>query len=247
MCWENTIMRRLLWALFLITALLAIAVEAQETSELKTQKEKISYALGMQMGADFHKQGLDLDLASLLKGLDASYHGGKTLLTEDEMRAVIASAKEEYRKKQAALREEQGEANLKAGEQFLADNKSKEGVVTLPTGLEYKVIQQGQGNAPKTHQHVVCNYRGTLIDGTEFDSSSKHNGPATFPMRGVIEGWREALLMMREGAKWQLFVPPQLAYGKAGIPSMNVPPNATLIYELELIAVKESDEERDRE
>jgi len=230
------------------TLLLTVAVAAQDAPDLKSQKEKFSYALGMQMGGDFRKQSLDLDLTTFAKGLAESFNGSKTMLTEDEMRAVLANAKEEYQKKQSALREEQAEATLKEGERFLAENKSKEGVVTLPTGLQYKILKQGKGERAAMKDHVVCNYRGMLLDGTEFDNSAKHNGPSTFPVRGVIKGWEEALLMMPEGSKWQLFVPPQLAYGKAGAPSLKVPPNATLIFELELVDVKEGDAEaRDRE
>ncbi len=240
-------MQRRTWIIALAVALLTLAVAAQDAS-VKTQKEKFSYALGMQMGADFRKQVLDLDLATFTKALAESFNGGKTMLTEEEMRTILADAKEEYQKKQAALREEQAEAIVQEGEKFLAENKNKEGVVTLPTGLQYKILKQGKGEKPETHEHVVCNYRGTLLDGTEFDSSTKHDGPVTFPLRGVIKGWEQALLMMPEGSKWQLFVPPQLAYGKAGAPSMKVPPNATLIFDLELVDVKEGGaEERDRE
>jgi FKBP-type peptidyl-prolyl cis-trans isomerase len=235
------------WILALGSALLTVAAMAQDDSSLKTEKEKVSYALGMQMGADFRKQTLDLDLAAFNKGLAESFNGGKTLLTNEEMRTILANAKEEYKKKQAALREEKAEANLKEGEKFLAENKNKEGVVTLPTGLQYKILKEGIGDRPLINEHVVCNYRGMLIDGTEFDNSSRHDGPATFPMRGVLEGWKEALLMMRVGSKWQLFVPADMAYGKGGAPSMNVPPNATLIFELELVAVKDIEDRRDRD
>lgn len=235
------------WILALGAAFVAVAVAAQDAPVLNTEKEKVSYALGMQMGADFRKQALDLDLTTFSKGLAESFNGAKTMLTEEEMRTVLANAKEEYQKKQAALREQKAEATLQEGEKFLAENKNKEGVVTLPTGLQYKILKQGKGETPKRKDHVVCNYRGMLFDGTEFDNSDKHNGPSTFPVRGVIRGWEQALLMMPEGSKWQLFVPPQLAYGKAGAPSMKVPPNATLIFELELLDVKEGGEERDRE
>jgi FKBP-type peptidyl-prolyl cis-trans isomerase len=235
------------WVFTIGVAFVTVALAAQDASELKSSKEKISYALGMQMGSDLHKQTLDLDLATLMKGLEESYNGTKTLLTEDEMHAVLADAKAEYQKKQAALREEKAEENLKKGETFLAENKNKEGVVALPTGLQYKVLEQGSGSVPALHDHVVCSYRGMLLDGTEFDDSSRHNGPSTFPVKGVIRGWEQALLMMPEGSKWQLFVPPDLGYGKMGAPSMNVPPNATLIYELELLDVKKDEERRDRE
>lgn len=235
------------WILALAVAFLTGAIAAQDAADLKTQKEKFSYALGMQMGADFRKQNLDLDAATFAKALAESFSGAKTMLTEEEMRAVLANAKEEYQKKQAALREEKAEAMLREGEKFLAENKNKEGVVTLPTGLQYKILTQGKGDKPEINDKVVCNYRGTLLDGTEFDSSAKHNGPGIFPVRGVIKGWQQALLMMPAGSKWQLFVPPHLAYGHDGGGHM-VPPNATLIFDLELVSVKESEgDERDRE
>jgi FKBP-type peptidyl-prolyl cis-trans isomerase FklB len=219
------------WTLALGLAFLTAAAAAQDTSSFSTPKEKVSYALGMQIGSGFRKQGLDLDAASVGKGLADAFSGGKTLLTEDEMRAVLSSAQEEYRKKQAALREEKAQAMLREGEKFLAENKNK----------------QGKGDKPEIDEKVVCNYRGTLLDGTEFDSSAKHNGPATFPVRGVIKGWTEALQMMPAGSKWQLFVPSHLAYGKDGAGQM-VPPNATLIFEVELLSVNEREEhDRDRE
>jgi len=240
-------MPRQKWILALGVAFLTVAVAAQDASELKTEKEKFSYALGMQMGAGFRKQVLDLDPAIFAKGLTESFNGAKTMLTEDEMRAVLVNAQEEYKKKQAALREEKAQAMLSEGEKFLAENKNKEGVVTLPSGLQYKILKQGKGEKPAIDEKVVCNYRGTLLDGTEFDSSAKHNGPATFPVRGVIRGWTEALQMMPAGSKWHLFVPPHLAYGKEGSGQM-VPPNATLIFEVELLSVKEKEgDERDRE
>jgi FKBP-type peptidyl-prolyl cis-trans isomerase FklB len=235
------------WIPALAVAFLTVAIAAQDAPNLKTEKEKFSYALGMQMGAGFRKQALDLDLDTFSKGLAESFNGAKTMLSEDEMRSVLANAQEEYKKKQAALREEKAEATLREGEKFLAENKNKEGVVTLPSGLQYKILKQGTGEKPEIDEKVVCNYRGTLLDGKEFDSSAKHNGPATFPVRGVIKGWKEALLMMPAGSKWQLFVPPDLAYGQNGAGQM-VPPNATLIFEVELVSVKEKEaEERDRE
>jgi len=236
------------WILAVGVAFLTVGLAAQDAPDLKTQKEKLSYALGMQMGADFRNQALDLDLATFAKALGEAFNGSKTRLTEEEMRAVLANSKTEYQKKQAALREEKAQATLREGAKFLAENKNKEGVVTLPSGLQYKILKQGNGDIPNFKEHVVCNYRGMLLDGTQFDNSNKHDGPSTFPMKGVIKGWTEALLRMPVGSKWQLFIPPDLAYGVAGAPSMNVPPDATLMYELELVAVKEvKAERRDRE
>ncbi len=237
------------WILVLGLALLAGPAAAQDTPTFKSQKEKFSYALGMEIGDGFRKQALDVDPESLSKGLADAFSGGKTLLTEDEMRAVLASAQEDYRKKQAALRAEKAQAALKQGEEFLEANKSKEGVVTLPSGLQYKIQKTGSGEKPELDETVVCNYRGTFLDGTEFDSSAKHNGPATFPLKGIIKGWTEALLLMPVGSKWQLFVPPQLAYGENGSGQV-IPPNSTLIFEVELLAINEKEKdapERERE
>ncbi len=237
------------WTVVLGLALLVIPAAAQDTLPFKTPKDKFSYALGMEIGDGFRKQALDLDPESLAKGLADAFSGGKTLLTEDEMRAVLTSAQEEYKKKQVALRAEKAQTALKEGEAFLAANKSKEGVVTLPSGLQYKILKAGTGEKPEIDEKVVCNYRGTLLDGTEFDSSAKHDGPATFPLKGVIKGWTEALLLMPLGSKWQLFVPPQLAYGEKGYGQV-IPPNSTLIFEVELLAIKEKEKdepERERE
>ena len=233
------------WTVVLGLALLAVPAAAQDTPTFKTPKEKFSYALGMEIGNGFRKQALDLDPDSVGKGFADAFSGGKTLLTEDEMRAVLTSAQEEYKKKQAALRAEKAQAALKQGEAFLAANKNKEGVVTLPSGLQYKILKAGTGEKPEFNETVVCNYRGTLLDGTEFDSSAKHNGPATFPLKGVIKGWAEALQLMPVGSKWQLFVPPQMAYGETGS-GLVVPPNSTLVFEVELLSIKEKGE-RDRE
>jgi len=244
---KNTFMSRQNCILALSVAFLTVSVVAQDAAELKTEKEKFSYALGMQMGAGLRKQGLDVDPAIVAKGLAESFNGAKTMMTEDEMHAVIVRAQEDYRKKQAELREEKAGAALQEGERFLAENKTKEGVVTLPSGLQYKILKPGTGEKPEIDEKVVCNYRGMLLDGTEFDSSAKHNGPSTFPVRGVIKGWEEALQMMPTGSKWQLFVPAHLAYGPLGAPQIKVPPNATLIFEMELLSVKEKDKDEERE
>ena len=235
------------WTVVFGIAIFAVAAAAQDTSQFKTPQEKISYALGMEIGNNFRKQALDVDPASVGRGLADAFAGGKTLLTEDEMRAVLASAQEEYRKKQAAVRAEKAQAALKDGEAFLAANKSKEGIITLPSGLQYKILKAGSGEKADADDTVVCNYRGTLIDGTEFDSSARHNGPATFPVKGVIRGWKEALLLMPAGSKWQLFVPSYLAYGESGAGQI-IPPNSALIFEVELLSVQENEKpERERE
>jgi FKBP-type peptidyl-prolyl cis-trans isomerase FklB len=215
----------------------APATKTQKALTLDTPKDKLSYAIGMNFGASLRKQSVEVDTNILVRGLKDSLAGGKTLLTEDESRAVVAELQAEMRKKQEEKMAQAGEANLKEGQEFLAANKSKEGVVTLPSGLQYKILQAGTGPKPTTSDSVVCNYRGTLIDGKEFDSSYKRGQPATFPVSGVIKGWTEALQLMPVGSKWQLFVPAELAYGARGA-GPGIGPNSTLIFEVELISIQ---------
>jgi FKBP-type peptidyl-prolyl cis-trans isomerase len=157
-------------------------------------------------------------------------------MSDQEMQAVLAAKAQEIRKKQAGLQAGNGEAAKKDGEAFLTANKAKDGVVTLPSGLQYKILKAGTGEKPTLDDTVVCNYKGTLINGTEFDASEKHGGPSTFPVKGVISGWTEALQLMPVGSKWQLFVPSNLAYGANG--PGGIGPNATLIFEVELVSIQ---------
>ncbi len=190
-----------------------------------------------------HKQSVPVDPNIMARGLKDALAGGKTLLTEEEARAAITAVQNDMREKQQAKMQVAGDANKKEGEAFLADNKSKEGVVALPSGLQYKVLKEGNGPKPTATDSVVCNYRGTLINGTEFDSSTKHGGPATFPVNGVIKGWTEALQLMPVGSKWQLFVPSDLAYAERGA-GADIGPNATLIFEVELVSIQNKSEEK---
>ena len=217
--------------------------KTQTPLALKTQKDKFSYALGMNLGANLHKQSVPVDPNIMARGLRDALAGGKTLMTEEEARAAITAVQNDMREKQQAKMQVAGDANKKEGEAFLADNKSKEGVVALPSGLQYKVLKEGNGPKPTATDSVVCNYRGTLINGTEFDSSTKHGGPATFPVNGVIKGWTEALQLMPVGAKWQLFVPSDLAYAERGAGG-DIGPNATLIFEVELVSIQNKSEEK---
>jgi FKBP-type peptidyl-prolyl cis-trans isomerase FklB len=221
-----------------IGLLASFAAAAQDAPELKTDKDKFSYALGMNFGENFRKQGLDLDPAVFAKAFAESFGGGKTAITDEEMQAVLKAAAQEIRAKQAAQQAEKSAAAQKEGEAFLAANKTKEGVVALPSGLQYKILKAGTGEKPAPDDTVVCNYKGTLIDGTEFDASEKHGGPATFPVKGVIAGWTEALQLMPVGSKWQLFVPSNLAYGAQG--PGDIGPNATLIFEVELVSIQKA-------
>jgi FKBP-type peptidyl-prolyl cis-trans isomerase FklB len=194
---------------------------------LKTPKDKASYAIGMNIGKSMHKDSVDIDLSILMRGIKDSMTGGKTLLTDDEAKAALTALQADMIKKMQAK-----------GETFLAENKTKEGVVTLPSGLQYKILTEGTGPKPTAADTVVCNYRGTLIDNTEFDSSAKHGGPATFPVSGVIKGWTEALQLMPVGSKWQLFVPSELGYGARGGPGGAIGPYSALIFEVELLSIQ---------
>ena len=204
---------------------------------LKTPKDKASYAIGMNIGKSIHKDGVDIDLSILMRAMKDAMGGGKTLMTDDEAKAALVALQADLRKKQEEKTLVQAESNKKAGEAFLADNKTKDGLVTLPSGLQYKILKEGTGPKPTAADTVVCNYKGTLIDSTEFDSSSKHGGPATFPVSGVIKGWTEALQLMPVGSKWQLFIPSDLAYGAQGRPPV-IGPNATLVFEIELMSIQ---------
>jgi FKBP-type peptidyl-prolyl cis-trans isomerase FklB len=205
---------------------------------LKTQKDKASYAIGLNIGKSMHKDSVEVDTSILLRGLKDGLAGSKPLLTDDEARAAMVTLQTDLRKKQEEKMLMQGEANKKDGEAFLAENKTKDGVVTLPSGLQYKILKEGTGPKPTATDTVVCNYKGTLLDNTEFDSSYKRGQPATFPVGGVIKGWTEALQLMPVGSKWQLFIPSELAYGARGGPGGGIGPNATLVFEVELMSVQ---------
>jgi FKBP-type peptidyl-prolyl cis-trans isomerase FklB len=204
---------------------------------LKTPKDKASYAIGMNIGKGLHKDSVDVDPAILLRGLKDGMAGGKTLLTDDEAKSAMVAIQADLRKKQEAKMAIVGDANKKEGDDFLAANKTKEGVVTLPSGLQYKILKEGTGPKPSASDSVVCNYKGTLIDNTEFDSSYKRGQPATFPVGQVIKGWTEVLQLMPVGSKWQVFVPSDLAYGPRA-PGGAIGPNATLIFEIELLSIQ---------
>ena len=204
---------------------------------LKTPKEKTSYAIVLNIGKSLKKDSLDVDPNILARGLRDALAGGKTLLTDDEAKAAILALQGDLRKKMDAKMQADGSVNKKAGEEFLSANKTKDGVVTLPSGLQYKVLKEGTGPKPTASDTVVCNYRGTLLNNTEFDSSYKRGQPATFPVGQVIKGWTEALQLMPVGSKWQLFVPASLAYGAQGA-GADIGPESTLIFEVELISIQ---------
>lgn len=222
---------------------LASQVSAEENLVLKSQKDRVSYIIGMEIGKNFKKQSIDIDPDILVKGIKDAISGGKPLLTEQEIQENMVTFQKEMMAKQEELAKKLGEKNKKEGEAFLTESKKKEGVKTLPSGLQYKVIKAGTGKKPKPTDTVTIQYRGTLIDGTEFDSSYRRGQPVSFPVTGVIPGWTEALQLMEEGAKWQLFIPPNLAYGERGA-GRDIGPNATLIFEIELISIQEKKQEK---
>lgn len=230
-------MRVFVGIMLLLSLFAAVTVYAADPS-LKTSKEKVSYAIGAQIGTDMKRQALDIDPDTLAKGVRDGFRGSKMLLTDQEMREAISGLQQQMAAKQVERMRELGAKNKQAGATFLAENRKKEGVKVLPSGLQYKVLKEGTGKTPKAEDTVTVNYRGTLIDGTEFDSSYKRGEPATFPVKGVIKGWTEALQLMKVGSKWQLFVPPELAYGEQGAGRV-IGPNATLIFEVELLGIKE--------
>lgn len=219
---------------------------ADPAPALKDQKDKVSYSIGMDIGRNIKRQNLELNVDALAAGIRDAIGGGKTALTDDEAREVMNAYRTEMQAKQQSMAKEQGDKNKKEGETFLAENLKKEGVKThtvkLPSGtnavLQYKVVTAGSGPKPSTNDTVITHYRGTLIDGTEFDSSYKRGEPATFPVTGVIKGWTEALLLMPVGSKWQLFIPSELAYGERGA-GRQIGPNATLIFDIELVGIQD--------
>ena len=224
----------------LVIGMLVLAgqVYGADDGTLKSDKDKLSYTFGANFGKSLKQQEIEINTDIFIKGMKDGLSGGKMLLTDQEMKDTMTSFQKDMAAKQAEKRKVLGEKNKKEGDAFLAANKSKEGVKTLPSGLQYKVITEGTGKSPKATDTVVTQYRGTLIDGTEFDSSYQRKSPATFKVNGVIKGWTEALQLMKEGAKWQLFVPSELAYGERGA-GPNIGPNAVLVFEIELISAKE--------
>ena len=212
---------------------------AGDKFDLKDLKGKESYSLGYQFGQSLKAQGVDIDLDIYAAGIRDSLGGKEPRMSQEEIRATVANLRQRVAAVQQKALKEQADKNYKEGEDFLIDNARKEGVKSLPSGLQYKILRPGSGRAPKAADTVTVHYRGTLIDGTEFDSSIARGQPQTFKVDGVIPGWTEALQLMKEGDKWQIFIPANLAYGEKGAPP-RIPPNSTLIFEVELISVPQS-------
>jgi FKBP-type peptidyl-prolyl cis-trans isomerase FklB len=224
-------------AVLLCTAIIVGQATSQEKTELKTEKDSVSYAIGLNIGTRLKQQSVDIDAGLVARGIKDAGSNGTRLLTEDQAESVINTLQQQIAAKQDSVKKALGMKNKLDGEAFLAENKKKEGVIVLPDGLQYKILKEGNGKKPKADETVTVNYRGTLIDGTEFDSSTKRGEPSTFRVNGIIKGWTEALQMMPVGSKWQLFIPPELAYGERGAGNL-IPPNATLIFEVELLSIK---------
>lgn len=218
--------------------LLACSANAQNTpATLKTEKDKLSYAIGMEMGKGVKAQGLDVDTGLVSQGLKDAITGGKSLMSDDELQTVISALQTQLKQKQEEAQEAVAAENKERGEAFLVENGKKAGVVTLPSGLQYKIITAGQGKKPVASDTVLCNYKGTFLDGTEFDSSAAAGKPVPFEVKSIIPGFQEALLLMPVGSKWQIFVPSNLAYGERGAGGV-IGPNATLIFDLELVSIQ---------
>ena len=232
---------RLFAVMIMLTSLAGCTPEeASSASELKldTPKNRISYTIGVNIGQDFKSQNMDVDPDLLLMGLKDTLSGKELQLTEEEMVQEIQNFQQEMQAKMAAEMEVKAAENKASGEAFLAENAKQEGVVVTESGLQYKIIEPGQGDSPGPADVATVHYRGTLIDGTQFDSSYDRGQPASFPVGGVIAGWSEALQLMKPGAKWQLFIPAELAYGERGA-GQDIGPNSTLLFDVELISVEQ--------
>ncbi|MFA6192214.1 MAG: FKBP-type peptidyl-prolyl cis-trans isomerase [Sulfurimonas sp.] len=215
-----------------------LATSAMAEGALKSQQQKAGYILGLEIGKQLIISKDDLDLEAMNLGLKDVFSGAKPKLTNEEMSKVMMSYEESRKTKEKAMLDKFMVENKKMGDAYLAANKKKEGVVTLDSGLQYKVLKSGTGKvSPKATDTVVTHYHGTLINGTVFDSSYERNEPVTFPVSGVIKGWTEALQKMKVGDKWQLAIPSHLAYGERGAPP-SITPNATLIFDVELLEIK---------
>src|SRR5216110_2708657 len=219
-------------------AILAVPAFAEDRPALKDAKDKVSYSIGLDIGMTFQKQKMEINSDVLAAGLKDGMSGAKPALTPEEVRQVMMEFSKDMREKTAAATKEAADKNSKESEKFLAENKAKPGVKTTASGLQYKIEKEGSGTPPKETDTVVVNYRGTLIDGTEFYSSYKRGEPTTFPVNRVIKGWTEALQLMKPGGKYKLFIPSNLAYGASGVGGGDIGPNATLIFEVELMSVK---------
>ena len=236
-------MKHILMTTVCLALLVTPAVPAEKKDELKTQKDKVSYLIGVDMGrkmrAEFDKQSIDVDPAVLAKGIKDALAGGNILLTDAELQEIRTALQSDIAAKNMERVKALAEKNKKDGDAFLAENRKKDGVKTTDSGLQYKVITVGTGKSPKATDKVTVNYRGTLVDGGEFDSSYKRGEPVTFSLNQVIKGWTEGIQLMKEGSKFTFFIPSDLAYGERGTPGGPIGPNVVLIFEVELLSIGE--------
>jgi FKBP-type peptidyl-prolyl cis-trans isomerase len=220
-----------------VLLLLPSALFTQKKETLQTQKGKVSYSIGLDIGRNMKRQSIEVDVDLLMRGVKDGLGDGKQAISDSVIQLTMAAWQKEMQAKMSEIQKKAGEKNKKEGETFLAENKKKAGVITLPSGLQYKILKDGTGKSPKATDTVVTHYRGTLINGKEFDSSYRRNQPATLPVNQFVAGWAEALQKMKAGSKWQLWVPSNLGYGENGI-GQDIGPNAMLIFELELLEIK---------
>lgn len=235
-------------AVFALAAAFSLSLEVSgalgQDAGLSSQIDKESYTLGYQFGDNMKKQKMEVNNDALLKGMQDAMSGQKSRLETEEMRQILTQIRQKMMAAQQQAIQEQASKNLEAGKAFLAENEKKEGVVKTASGLQYKILKEGTGTSPKIDSTVSVHYRGTLIDGTEFDSSFSRNEPATFKVNEVIPGWTEALLLMKEGSKWELVIPPSLAYGERGMGG-RIGPNSTLKFEVELLSVNKQESKQE--
>ena len=236
-------MKHLLMSALCLALLAAPVLSAEKKAELKTQKDRVSYLLGTDMGrkmkAELERQSVEVDPQVLVRGILDAFAGGTMLMTDAELQELRTALQNEMAAKNAERAKNLAEKNKKEGDAFLAENKKKEGVKVTASGLQYKVVKEGTGRSPKATDKVTVHYRGTLIDGTEFDSSYKRGEPVTFALNQVIKGWTEGIPLMKEGGKCTFAIPSELAYGERGTPGGPIGPNAVLIFEVELLSVGE--------
>jgi FKBP-type peptidyl-prolyl cis-trans isomerase FklB len=224
----------------LVLGLLPRASAAEEAADPAEERTRLGYSIGYQVGDDFRRQDIQIDPQLVVRGLVDALEGAAPRLTDDEMRQALTGLQQRATASQEKRRLEQALRNLAEGKAFLAENAEKEGIETLPSGLQIQVLRKGEGDPPGASDTVTVHYRGTLIDGTEFDSSHQRGEPATFPLDGVIAGWSEGLQLMRPGAKLRLFVPSELAYGEAGAGD-RIGPHSALVFDVELLSVQRTE------
>ncbi|MBI5463503.1 MAG: FKBP-type peptidyl-prolyl cis-trans isomerase [Ignavibacteriales bacterium] len=230
-------MKHALLVVSIITFSMLNLIAQTKGTPLKTEKERLSYSLGADLGKNFKLQTIDIDANALLRGMQDALAGASTAMSDSEMQATIMKFQQDLMAKQQEVGKKASEKNRNEGKTFLDANKKKEGVLVTASGLQYKVLKMGAGPKPTAKSTVTVHYRGTLIDGKEFDSSYKRGEPTTFPLNQVIRGWTEGLQLMPVGSKFQFFIPSELAYGERGA-GADIGPGATLIFEVELLGVK---------